>query len=203
MLFLNRICFCFFSFILIACSQEIAEEETLPATQKAAKIITAAKSQVGVTTVYDPAYVSLKYPNGDISIEKGVCTDVVIRALRKSIQLDLQKQVHLDMKSNFSKYPKIWKLKRPDRNIDHRRVPNLQTFFKRKGWQLPISKKGSDYKPGDLVTSMFPGNRPHIMIVSNKLDNNGDPLVIHNYGGGTVQNGMLFSYPITGHYRVK
>jgi len=180
MLFLNRICFCFFSFILLACSQEIAEEETLPTTQKAAKIITAAKSQVGVTTVYDPAYVSLKYPNGDIPIEKGVCTDVVIRALRKSIQLDLQKQVHLDMKSNFSKYPKICK-----------------------GWQLPISKKGSDYKPGDLVTSMFPGNRPHIMIVSNKLDNNGDPLVIHNYGGGTVQNGMLFSYPITGHYRVK
>ena len=191
-----------FSVSLIACSQEV-EEKTLPTTKKAASIITAAQSQIGKTIMYDPAYVKLTYPNGDIPIERGVCTDVVIRALRKSLKFDLQKNVHIDMKSNFSKYPKIWGLKRADKNIDHRRVPNLQTFIKRKGWAVPVTQNKNDYKPGDLVTAMYPGNRPHIMIVSNKVDDEGNPMVIHNSGGGSRENGMLFSFPITGHYRIK
>jgi len=100
--------------------------------------VKAARSQVGKTRYYDPSYRSLRYPNGDVPIDRGVCTDVVVRALRDAYNFDLQQYVHEDMKQNFSKYPKIWGLKRPDSNIDHRRVPNLMTFFKRKGWSLPL-----------------------------------------------------------------
>lgn len=191
-----------FALTSFSCSQDLAKKN-IPATEKAAKVIAAAKSQIGKTVYYDPAYVKLDYPNGDISLERGVCTDVVIRALRKSIQFDLQKQVHRDMKAYFSEYPKIWGLSRADKNIDHRRVPNLQTYFRRTGWALKISDKGSDYKPGDLVTAMYPGNRPHILIVSDVLDGEGNPKVIHNSGGGTRENAMLFSFPITGHYRIR
>ncbi|MGB1258864.1 MAG: DUF1287 domain-containing protein [Akkermansiaceae bacterium] len=158
---------------------------------------------MGKTTEYDPAYVSLAYPNGDLPISKGVCTDVVIRALRKSRQLDLQKLVHDDMRRNFSKYPKIWGLKRTDKNIDHRRVPNLKTYFKRKGWSLPVTKNKTDYQPGDLVTCTVAGRLPHIMIVSDSKAADGTPLVIHNIGGGTREENRLFEFPLTGHYRVK
>ncbi len=166
-----------------------------------------ARKQIGVTTIYDPAYVVLKYPGGDVPQERGVCTDVVIRALRGK-GIDLQKDVHLDMRANFSKYPKIWGLKRPDKNIDHRRVPNLRTYFTRKGWSLPIPKKLADHKPssylpGDLVTNTLPGNLPHIMIISDKKTARGIPLVIHNVGGGTQEENFLYAYPINGHYRVK
>lgn len=190
------------SLSLISCDTVIADK-TIPSTEKAAKIIAAADSQVGKTIHYDPAYVALEYPNGDIPLERGVCTDVIIRAFRTSLKIDLQKQVHLDMKSNFSKYPQKWGLKRPDKNIDHRRVPNLRTYFKRQGWEIPVTKDANNYKPGDIVTSMFPGNRPHIMIVSDTLGSDGNPQVIHNAGGGAQKNGMLFSFPITGHYRIK
>lgn len=190
------------SFTALSCSQELTENK-IPTTEQANKIIIAARSQIGKTLHYDPAYVKLDYPNGDIPIQNGVCTDVIIRALRNSLKIDLQKTVHEDMNSNFSKYPKIWGLKRTDKNIDHRRVPNLQTYFKRKGWELKVSEKASDYKPGDIVTAMYPGNRPHILIVSDVLDNEGNPKVIHNSGGGTKENAMLFSFPITGLYRIK
>lgn len=188
---------------MTACSQEVAEKAAQPMTEKSAKTVNAAKWQIGKTTTYDGAYVSLKYPNGDIPIEKGVCTDVVIRALRKGQNIDLQKAVYLDMKLNFSKYPKNWGLSKTDRNIDHRRVPNLQTYFKRQGWAVPVTKKAIDYKAGDIVTRTVAGKLPHIMIVSDKLNSNGIPYVIHNIGMGASEDDSLFSYPLTGHYRIK
>ena len=170
---------------------------------KADKIVEAARSQVGKTLSYDPGYRSMNYPLGDIPIEKGVCTDVVIRALRTALSLDLQKEVHLDMKSNFSKYPKHWGLKRTDRNIDHRRVPNLQTYFKRQGWSQPVTKNKNDYQPGDLVLCTVAEKLPHIMIVSDKKSTDGTPLVIHNIGSGAQEENSLFSYPLYGHFRIK
>jgi uncharacterized protein YijF (DUF1287 family) len=166
-------------------------------------LVEAARAQVGKTTSYDSGYVALKYPGGDLPIEKGVCSDVVIRALRTGKNMDLQKLVHEDMKAHFSKYPTIWGLKRTDRNIDHRRVPNLKTFFKRKGYSLPVTKKKGDYLPGDLVTCTVPPNLPHIMVVSNRKSGQGVPLVIHNIGRGAGEEDTLFTYPLTGHYRVK
>lgn len=166
-------------------------------------VVTAARAQIGVTTGYDPAYRKLDYPGGDVPESTGVCCDVVIRALRKSHELDLQKLVHEDMKANFAVYPKNWGLKKTDRNIDHRRVPNLQTFFKRKGWSLPVTQQAADYQPGDLVTCMLPGNLPHIMVVSDKTSGAGRPMVIHNIGSGAKEEDRLFDFTLTGHYRVK
>ena len=161
-----------------------------------------ARRQIGVTVEYDSAYVGLAYPGGDVPEERGVCTDVVIRALRL-LDFDLQKEVHEDMKRNFAAYPKYWGLKRPDKNIDHRRVPNLQTFFKRRGWGLPVSRNAADYKPGDLVTCLVGDSLPHIMIVSDRRNEEGIPLVIHNIGVGTEEENCLFTFPLTGHYRVR
>lgn len=161
-----------------------------------------ARCQIGVTVEYDSAYVGLAYPGGDVPEERGVCTDVVIRALRL-LDFDLQKEVHEDMKRNFAAYPKYWGLKRPDKNIDHRRVPNLQTFFKRRGWGLPVSRDAADYKPGDLVTCLVGDSLPHIMIVSDRRNEEGIPLVIHNIGVGTEEEDCLFTFPLTGHYRVR
>ena len=173
------------------------------ATDESASIVSAARSQLGKTTIYDPSYVRLDYPGGDVSIERGVCGDVVIRALRDSIKMDLQKLVHEDMKKSFSDYPDIWGLKKPDRNIDHRRVPNLRRFFERKGYSLELTKKKEDYLPGDLVTCTVPRNLPHIMIVSDKKENDGVPWVIHNIGNGAKEEKRLFDFPITGHYRIQ
>ena len=188
----------FGAILLTACGQ-VAQKQKMPDT-KGAALAEAARSQIGVTTSYNPAYVGLKYPGGDVPKNTGVCTDVAIRALRDQ-GFDLQKLVHEDMKKHFSKYPKIWGLKRTDRNIDHRRVPNLQTYFKRRGISLPVTKKKENYLPGDLVTCMVPGNRPHIMIVSYQKTKDGTPLVIHNIGGGAKEENSLFEFPITGHYR--
>lgn len=165
-------------------------------------VVTSARDQIGKTIRYDPAYRALSYPGGDIAIESGVCTDVVIRALRNSIEMDLQKLVHEDMKANFALYPKIWGLKKPDKNIDHRRVPNLQTYFKRQGWSLPVTKNPKDYQPGDLVTCTVPPRLPHIMIVSDQKNARGIPLIIHNIGSGTKEEDRLFEFPLTGHYRM-
>ena len=151
---------------------------------------------------YDPKYFSIPYPNGDVPAGKGVCTDVVIRAYRK-LGIDLQKEVHEDMSKNFKLYPKLWKLKATDRNIDHRRVPNLQVFFTRFGKNLPVSSQASDYKTGDLVTWMINGKLPHIGIVTHLKSTNGDNLIIHNVGNGQVLDDCLFRYEITGHYRYK
>lgn len=180
---------------LLACGQEATT-----ATTKGEKFAEAARTQIGVTTSYDPAYVALKYPGGDVPKTRGVCTDVIIRALRDK-GFDLQKLVHEDMKKNFSKYPTRWGLRRPDKNIDHRRVPNLRTYFSRRGISLKITKNKDQYLPGDLVTCTVAGNRPHIMVVSNKKASDGTPLVIHNIGGGTQEHNSLLTYPLTGHYR--
>lgn len=152
---------------------------------------------------YDPKYFSIKYPNGDVPKDKGVCTDVVIRAYRK-LGIDLQKEVHEDMKANFSKYPKSWGLKKPDTNIDHRRVPNLQVYFTRFGQSLGTSEKASDYITGDLVTWKINGKLPHIGIVTNKKSADGKRnLIVHNVGAGQVLEDCLFKYDLTGHYRFK
>lgn len=164
--------------------------------------VAAARRQIGVTRFYDPAYVTLDYPGGDVPKERGVCTDVVIRALRAE-GLDLQQAVHEDMRAHFDRYPRTWGLRRPDPNIDHRRVPNLQVWFTRQGWSLTPSTRAADYRPGDLVTWMLPGNLPHIGIVSERFHHDGTPLIIHNIGAGTREENILFAYPITGHYRPK
>lgn len=149
---------------------------------------------------YNSRYVSIPYPGGDVPEDTGVCTDVIIRAYRK-VGIDLQKEVHEDMKKRFSEYPKIWGLKSTDRNIDHRRVPNLQTFFKKHGKELPITQNPDDYKPGDIVTWMLPNNLPHIGIVVNKKStDNKRYLIVHNIGSGQVAEDMLFDFKITGHY---
>lgn len=178
----------------------VSRADSTPAHTR--KIVEAARAQVGVTLSYDSAYRSLDYPGGDVPSESGVCTDVVIRALRKAMDFDLQKQVHEDMKKNFSLYPRIWGLKGTDRNIDHRRVPNLQAFFTRKGWKLAIPEKPADYQPGDLVTCTVPPNLPHIMVVSDRRSADGRPLVIHNIGQGAREEDRLADFPITGRYRV-
>lgn len=151
--------------------------------------------------VYNGAYVSIPYPNGDVPKTQGVCTDVIIRAYRK-LGIDLQKEVHIDMKSNFSTYPKIWGLKKTDTNIDHRRVPNLETFFTRKGQKLSISKNASDYKTGEMVTWMIGGKMPHIGIVTHLKSLDGKrPLIVHNVGGGQVLEDCLFNYEVVGHFK--
>lgn len=150
---------------------------------------------------YDPAYFTIAYPNGDVPKGKGVCTDVVIRAYRK-LSFDLQKAVHEDMKANFNIYPKIWGLKSPDKNIDHRRVPNLMTYFKRQQADLSISKEPKDYLPGNIVCWNLGGAITHIGIVSNKKSNKHKGYqIIHNIGNGQVLEDMLMDYKIIGHYR--
>ncbi|MGJ8737726.1 DUF1287 domain-containing protein [Zobellia laminariae] len=142
---------------------------------------------------YDPSYFSIDYPNGDVPSEKGVCPDVVIRAYRK-IGIDLQKEVHEDMKASFSVYPKIWGLTSTDKNIDHRRVPNLMTYFKRQGAEKPISEKADDYLAGDIVCWNLGGATTHIGIVVNKKSEDGNRnLIVHNIGGGQVLADCLFS----------
>lgn len=164
-------------------------------------LVTTAREQVGVTLSYDPAYRRLGYPNGDVPLNTGVCTDVVIRALREQ-GLDLQQAVHQDMRANFSLYPKNWGLSRPDSNIDHRRVPNLMTWFKRQGWSLPLGQDAERYRPGDIVTWDLGGGLTHIGIISDRQAGSGVPLVLHNIGRGTQEEDILFSFKITGHYRI-
>lgn len=166
------------------------------------RLAEAARDQVGVTVIYDPAYVRLDFPGGDIARDRGVCTDVVIRALRDAWGIDLQLAVNRDMKGNFGAYPKLWGLTKTDRNIDHRRVPNLQTLFARIGADLPLSDGPTPYLPGDIVTWMLPGNLPHIGIVSDRRTADGTPLILHNIGRGAQEEDILFAYPMTGHYRI-
>ncbi len=175
---------------------------SLAFAQSSALLIKAARKQIGVTTSYDPAYVSLAYPNGDLPIERGVCTDVVIRAMRQN-GIDLQKEVHEDIKRAFAVYPKTWGLKTTDKNIDHRRVPNLQKYFARKNFQLPLPDTAEAFQPGDLVTCLVAGKLPHIMIVSDKKGASGHWKVIHNIGAGTQEEDCLMSHKLTGHYRWK
>lgn len=167
------------------------------------KISEAAISIIDPSIVYDGKYVALAYPNGDVDPKTGVCTDVVIRTYRK-LGIDLQKEIHEDMKANFSLYPnqKRWGLKSTDTNIDHRRVPNQEVFFTRKGKKLKATTNPIDYKPGDLVTWLIGGKLDHIGIVTHKKSSDGKrPLIVHNVGGGQILEDCLLKYDITGHYR--
>jgi hypothetical protein len=172
------------------------------------KLVIKAIEQTKQKVRYDPAYVQIPYPNGDVPANTGVYTDVVIRAYR-GLNIDLQKEVHEDMVAHFDRYPKLWSLKKPDSNIDHRRVPNLMTFFERKGAELKVSGKAEDYKPGDLVTWNLQnknsiGGITHIGIIVNQKSADGKrSLVAHNIGAGNVIEDILFSYAIIGHYRYK
>jgi uncharacterized protein YijF (DUF1287 family) len=173
----------------------IAQPAAFPVT-----LLDAAAAQIGVTLYYDPAYTRIAYPGGDVPTERGVCTDVVIRAYR-GIGVDLQQRVHEDMRAAWAAYPKLWGLRSTDRNIDHRRVPNLATFFARHGRTLPVSQTdASIYAPGDIVTWRLASGVPHIGLVSAQR-RDGRPLIVHNIGAGTQREDMLFDYVITGHYR--
>ena len=165
------------------------------------QMIDGAVGQAGVTTGYDPSYVSISYPGGDVNPQTGVCSDVVIRSFRKA-GVDLQKEVHEDMLRGWSEYPKRWGLEKPDANIDHRRVPNLMTYFKRKGTALPISSNSQDYLPGDIVAWDLGNGLDHIGIVTNIWSADEHRcLIIHNIGAGARVEDVMFSWTIKGHYR--
>ncbi len=166
----------------------------------ARRLIAAAVEQTRSHVVYDSAYRKIAYPGGDVPASRGVCADVVIRAYRK-LGVDLQVRVHEDMVRHFRAYPDRWGLQAPDPNIDHRRVPNLQTFFRRAGAELPVSQTPGDYHPGDLVTWSVPPHLPHIGIVIDRKSPAGVPLIVHNIGRGPQVEDVLFAFPITGHYR--
>ncbi|MFD2033171.1 DUF1287 domain-containing protein [Belliella marina] len=184
-----------FLFIAISLNPVLGQTDFYSQLADSAFVLTKQRVQ------YDPSYFRLDYPNGDVPADKGVCTDVVIRAYRK-LGIDLQKEVHEDMKSNFEKYPKNWGLNRPDKNIDHRRVPNLMVFFKRYGDVRHISEDSKDYLPGDIVCWNLGGGTTHIGIVSTKKAIDGKRhLIVHNIGAGQVLEDCLFKYKIIGHYR--
>ena len=165
------------------------------------KFVAAALERTQHRVTYDGSYRNLEYPGGDVPKGIGVCTDLVIRAYRV-VGIDLQEVVHEDMTASFAAYPKIWGLSRPDPNIDHRRVPNLQTFFSRQGAILPVTDNPADYRAGDLVTWMLPGNLPHIgIVVDRRSADSLRPLIVHNIGKGPKLEDALFTYPVTGHYR--
>lgn len=173
------------------------------AATTAERLVAAARRQVGVTLAYDPAYSQLAFPGGDVDRAKGVCTDVLIRAYRDALGVDLQALVNADMKADFGAYPKHWGLRRPDRNIDHRRVPNLATFWTRQRARLPVSSDPADWRPGDIFTAMTGGRFPHTGIVSDRTTAAGRPLVIHNIGRGAREEDALFDHVLTGRFRWK
>lgn len=165
------------------------------------QVIEAGLEQPKYTFYYDPAYVRIDYPGGDVPLERGVCTDVVVRAFRGG-GVDLQKEVHEDMARAFDAYPTRWGMRRPDSNIDHRRVPNLRTYFSRRGKSLPVSRDAADYLPGDLVTWDLGGGVDHIGMVTNVWSDAASRyLIVHNIGRGARVEDVLFAWKITGHYR--
>jgi uncharacterized protein YijF (DUF1287 family) len=165
-------------------------------------LVEAARAQIGITRSYDGRYARIPYPGGDVPLERGVCTDVLIRAYRR-LGIDLQQRIHEDMAAAWSSYPNPWRQKHPDRSIDHRRVPNLATFFARHGTSLPVTARPADYGSGDIVTWELPRGLPHIGLVSSQSSPAGVPLIIHNIGYGTREEDILFQYRITGHYRYR
>jgi uncharacterized protein YijF (DUF1287 family) len=182
-----------------ASATSVAADEPLFAGGVAA----AAAAQAEHSVVYDPAYVVIPYPWGDVPTDRGVCTDVVVRAFRAQ-GVDLQKRVHEDMTADFSAYPDDWGLSRPDPNIDHRRVLNLEVFFARHGAELPVSDDPADYAPGDVVSWNLlglRGFRPHIGVVTDRIARSGRPMIAHNVGFGTKVEDVLFDWLIRGHYR--
>jgi uncharacterized protein YijF (DUF1287 family) len=172
------------------------------AEDAAARLARAAEAQTRSPVVYDPAYRRIPYPGGDVPADRGVCTDVVVRAYR-SLGLDLQKAVHEDMAAHFALYPKKWGRRTPDANIDHRRVPNLMTFFARRGAALPPSRAPADYAPGDVVAWDLGGGVTHIGVLSERRGKDGRPLVVHNIGRGPQTEDVLFDWAVIGHYRFR
>ena len=174
----------------------------LPArADPALDLVAAARAQVGTTLLYDPSYQSIAYPMGDVPIERGVCSDVVIRAFR-ALGIDLQRELHRDMARHFAAYPQAWGLTHPDANIDHRRVPNLATWFTRQGKSLAITGDPADYQAGDVVAWVLDSGQAHIGIVSDRRSGDGmRPLVIHNIGRGAQEEDVLLDWRITGHFR--
>lgn len=166
------------------------------------ELVQAARAQIGVTRIYDGSYQKIAFPDGDVPMVRGVCTDVVIRAYRQ-LGVDLQVLVHEDMKRAWAAYPKTWGLREADPNIDHRRVPNLATFLKRHGQALPVGSDPAAFRPGDIVTWQLPSGVPHIGIVDTARSPRGVPLVVHNVGDGTQLEDRLFEYRLTGHYRYR
>lgn len=170
-----------------------------PISPTAAKLVDSALSQIGVTVRYDPAYTSIPFPGGDVPMDRGVCTDVVVRAYR-TLGMDLQLLVNQDMHKAFNVYPRNWGLSKPDANIDHRRVLNLMTYFKRQGAALPVTSNPADYKPGDVVTWNLPDGRPHVGLVTAKVSPAHNPMIVHNIGMGAQLEDVLFTFTITGHF---
>lgn len=169
---------------------------------KIKSIVDSGLDQTLKTFEYDASYVKLAYPGGDVPIARGVCADVIVRAFR-SAGVDLQKEIHEDMSTNFSAYPSIWGARKPDSNIDHRRVPNLMTFFSRKGASVPITRASSDYVPGDVISWELDNHLTHIGLVSDAVDDqSGNYLIVHNIGAGAKLEDVLFGWKITGHYRM-
>jgi uncharacterized protein YijF (DUF1287 family) len=194
---MHKICY-FLTLLLVWASPLFSQQSPDTFTDQ---LVKAAIERTSVEVAYDGSYRQLVYPGGDVPDNTGVCTDVVIRAYR-AVGVDLQQAVHEDMSAEFSAYPTIWGLNRPDSNIDHRRVPNLQVFFTRHGTKLPVSTNPDDYHAGDMVTWMLPGNLPHIGIVVNREAADGErPLIVHNIGAGPSLEDVLFDFPITGHYQ--
>jgi uncharacterized protein YijF (DUF1287 family) len=196
--------------LLVACRPATPEQPqagpatAVPAVAASAAsppLVVAARRQVGVTRLYDPAYVEMAYPGGDVPAERGVCTDVVVRALR-SQGVDLQQTIHEDMRTHFAEYPQQWGLPGPNRSIDHRRVPNQMRWFEREGWSQPITANAADYAAGDIAAWKLSGSGLlHIGIVSDHKTPNGTPLIIHNIGNGAQEDDILFRHAIIGHYR--
>jgi len=194
-----------FIFVSFSSLYGLVQGQLNPSTEtvdaKRAALSNAAMAQVGITTVYDPSYVKLDYPDGDVPIDRGVCTDVIIRALRH-VDVDLQVLVHEDKKKSPNAYPHDWDGSPLDSNIDHRRVPNLMAFFKREGREQPISKVYTDYLPGDIVVWRLPSGQLHMGLVINRtLHGDPRPLLVHNIGQGAECDDVLFAFPIIGHYR--
>lgn len=185
---------------LVTLPWSVAHAQRADVPPRARKLIDAAVSQVGVTTQYDGTYRRIGYPGGDVPVQVGVCTDVLIRAYRRALGIDLQQLVHEDMRRAWTQYPKLWNLSRPDANVDHRRVPNLETFFRRHGAALTPTRDARRFLPGDIVSWRLPGGHPHIGLVIDRRDGD-QPLVVHNIGAGVKVEDMLFSYPIVGHFR--
>lgn len=188
--------------ILLALTPVVARQASGGSEAQADQLVAAAIAQTRSSVTYDGSYRRIPYPGGDVPESIGVCTDVVIRAYRR-VGVDLQVKVHEDMKRAFRSYPQLWGLSGPDPNIDHRRVPNLQTFLRRAGADLPVSRDARTYRAGDLVTWMLTGNLPHIGIVISDRSATGTPLIVHNIGRGPEIEDILFRYTITGHYRYR
>jgi len=182
--------------LALAMSPPITAE---PQLSRIPQVLRGAYEQIGATQVYDGTYRPIAFPGGDVPIERGVCTDVIVRAYRQA-GIDLQLLVNQDMSRAFRSYPSLWGLSRPDPNIDHRRVPNLANFLKRHSQGLKVSTRSEDYRSGDIVTWRLPSGAPHIGLISDRR-HGGRPLVVHNIGAGVQVEDVLFSYEITGHYR--